>query len=353
MTPTSHCYFDYYQGKPELEPLAIGGYLPLQKVYSFNPVPDELSDEEAKYIHGVQANLGTEYVTTPEQADYMAFPRLSALAEVGWTPQSKRDFDDFATRLRSHLGRLDRSGINYSKSFANVDLETDFDLKNREFTIQLSNPLNFGSIRYTLDGSDPTTSSALFDQPFTVTKTTVVKAGTFVDNKIYSGIASEKVWIHEATGASVKYLTDYSPKYPAGGNTALTNSLRGSVNLGDGRWQAFDGKDMEIVIDLGEEEVISSIRVGCLQPVGSWVFFPEIVSAFGSVDGKTYKALGTAKNQISLKDPERKIQDYPINIKEGKARYIKIIAVSIGQCPEWHSGAGQAAWLFVDEIVVE
>jgi len=353
MSPTSHCYFDYYQGKPELEPLAIGGFLPLQKVYSFNPVPEGLTSAEAKYIIGVQANLWTEYVPGPEHADYMTFPRLSALAEVAWTPQESRDFNEFAGRLRYHLQLMDRKDISYSKSFANVDLETDFDAEKREFLIQLSNPLDYGSIRYTLDGTDPSAKSPLYKAPITVNETTLVKAVTFTDGTAYSGIASEKVWIHKATGAALEYISEYSDKYPAGGKSALTNSLRGSVNLGDGRWQGYNGNDAELVVDLGEEKDISQVRLGCLQTVGSWVFFPVVVSCFGSVDGKTYTALGTAKNKIALNDPERKIQDYTITVETKTARYIKVIAVNIGQCPEWHSGAGEPAWLFIDEIIIE
>jgi hexosaminidase len=353
MSPTSHCYFDYYQGKPELEPLAIGGYLPLEKVYSFNPVPAELSKEEAEYINGVQANLWTEYVSTPEHADYMTFPRLAALAEVAWTPQDKRNFEDFASRLSSHLELLKKTGINYSRSFANVELETEFDKDSREFLIQLSNTLDFGIIRYTLDGSLPSSDSPVYTGPFKLNKTTIVNASTFLDGEPYSGVASEKVWIHKATGTPVDYLSNYSDKYSAGGNDALTNSLRGSVNLGDGRWQGYEGNDMEVVIDLGTETDINKVITGCLQTVGSWVFFPEVVSFFGSTDGKTFKALGTARNKISLKDPERKIQDFTIELSGEKARYIKVLAVNTGICPEWHSGAGEPAWLFVDEIIVE
>lgn len=353
MSPTSHCYFDYYQGKPELEPLAIGGYLPLEKVYSFNPVPDELNEKEEKYIRGVQANLWTEYVSTPEHADYMAFPRLAALAEIAWIPDNRKDFNDFASRLRSHLLLLDKKGINYAKSFANVNLETDFNTEKKEFLVQLSNTLDYGEIRYTLDGSDPAVVSPVFREPFTIGETSMVKAATFVDGKAYSGIASEKVWIHKATGAQVQYINEYSEKYTAGGDDALTNSLRGSVNLGDGRWQGYNSSDMEVVIDLGLETEINKVITGCLQTAGSWVFFPEVVSAFISDDGKTYKAIGTAKNTISLKDPERKIQDFTIQTKAVKARYVKVLAVNVGVCPEWHSGAGEPAWLFVDEIIVE
>lgn len=116
MTPTSHCYFDYYQGNPDSEPLAIGGYLPLEKVYSFDPVPQGLSADEAKMILGAQANLWTEYVSDSSHADYMTYPRLTALSELCWTSPGHKNFDDFSIRLIQQLKRFDVMGINYSKT---------------------------------------------------------------------------------------------------------------------------------------------------------------------------------------------------------------------------------------------
>jgi len=116
MTPTSHCYFDYYQGNPDSEPPAIGGFLPLEKVYSFDPVPPGLSADEAKMILGAQANLWTEYISDSSHADYMTFPRLTALSELCWTSPGHKDFDDFSMRLPEQLKRFDVMGINYSKT---------------------------------------------------------------------------------------------------------------------------------------------------------------------------------------------------------------------------------------------
>lgn len=124
MTPTSHCYLDYYQGKPEYEPLAIGGYLPLEKVYSFEPVPSELSLKESGMILGAQGNLWTEYVSEPSHADYMAFPRLTALSEVCWTHAGQRSYDDFTKRLTEQFKRFEAMGMNYSKSFSNVEVQS-------------------------------------------------------------------------------------------------------------------------------------------------------------------------------------------------------------------------------------
>ena len=120
MTPNNYVYLDYYQGKPSLEPLAIGGYLPLDKVYSYNPMPAELTAEEASYIKGVQANVWTEYIPTPEKAEYMSLPRMAALAEVAWTDYALKNYADFQKRMETQYKRYDLKGINYSKSSSDV-----------------------------------------------------------------------------------------------------------------------------------------------------------------------------------------------------------------------------------------
>ncbi|MDP4187601.1 MAG: beta-N-acetylhexosaminidase [Bacteroidota bacterium] len=112
MTPGEYCYFDHYQAKQN-EPLAIGGFLPLEKVYSFNPVPPTLSADKVKHILGAQANVWTEYIPTESYLEYMIFPRLCAMSEVLWTPKEKQDYSQFQTRLKIHLKRLDKLGIHY------------------------------------------------------------------------------------------------------------------------------------------------------------------------------------------------------------------------------------------------
>jgi hexosaminidase len=116
MTPVSHTYFDYYQGPPKSEPLAIGGLTTIEKVYGFEPVSPELSPGEAKHILGTQGQMWSEYLPTPEHMEYMAFPRMCALAEVAWTAKERRDYADFGRRLPAHLARLKAMGVNYRPS---------------------------------------------------------------------------------------------------------------------------------------------------------------------------------------------------------------------------------------------
>lgn len=113
MAPTTYTYFDYYQADPNTEPLAIGGFLPLEKVYSYNPVPKELTEQQAKHILGAQGQVWTEYMPKPENVEYMAFPRASALAEVVWTDIENKDYNNFIERLQVHLKRLKNLNVNY------------------------------------------------------------------------------------------------------------------------------------------------------------------------------------------------------------------------------------------------
>ncbi len=165
MTPTDYVYFDYGQGDPAYEPLNIGSYVPLEKVYSFEPVPPELTADEAKYVIGGQANIWTEYIKTPQHVEYMAFPRMLALAEVVWSRKEDRDFADFKRRLNAILPRLDKQGVNYRipepeglKNIVSESATASIELK----------PAPGTRVLYTTDGSTPVDSSAVYDKPITI-----------------------------------------------------------------------------------------------------------------------------------------------------------------------------------------
>ena len=118
MSPGKPCYFDHYQSKDKTkEPLAIGGFNPLDSVYAYDPTPKAFSAAEAKYIMGAQANVWTEYITTFSQVEYMSMPRMAALSEALWTPLDKKNYKEFVVRLKMHAPVLDRMGVNYAKHF--------------------------------------------------------------------------------------------------------------------------------------------------------------------------------------------------------------------------------------------
>ncbi|MDT8369786.1 MAG: family 20 glycosylhydrolase [Longimicrobiales bacterium] len=175
MTPTSHMYFDYYQGDPEREPLAFGGYLPLEQVYAFEPVPAELSADEARHILGVQANVWTEYMKTPDHVEYMVFPRLFALAEVAWSEPAARSFASFFNRMGWHMERLDALGVRYRIPEVR-GLEDDRLSLEERVRVELAAPL--GRIRYTVsaegapaygDGAaEPDGTAPIYTDPLTL-----------------------------------------------------------------------------------------------------------------------------------------------------------------------------------------
>lgn len=113
MTPGNFCYLDHYQADSKTQPIAIGGFTPLEESYSYEPTPSNLTPDEAKHIIGVQGNVWTEYMPTPEYVEYMTFPRACALAEVGWTAKNDKNIDDFKKRLDVHKKRLDHLNVNY------------------------------------------------------------------------------------------------------------------------------------------------------------------------------------------------------------------------------------------------
>ncbi len=279
MTPGSHCYLDSYQDAPYSQPEAIGGYLPLKKVYAYNPVAASLSAEQAKLVYGAQVNLFTEYVPTPEHVEYMLYPRTLALAEVAWSAPERKSWPDFHARALKAVSDLQAKGYH------------PFDLK----------------------------------------------------NEIGSRPESTKTAAHLALGKKVIYNAPYSPHYPAQGNTALTDGIRGDWTYGDGCWQGFiNGKRLDVTIDMEAETSIHSVTAAFMQVVGAEVFLPASVTISISDDGINFTEL---KHQTFEVTKEVPIKFTDISW-EGNAqgRYVRYQA---------QAGKEFGGWVFTDEIIVK
>lgn len=193
MTPTTYCYFDYYQGRSKTEPLAIGGYLALNKVYSYTPFPAALTAEQAKHIKGIQANLWTEYVESPAKAEYMLMPRLAAIAEVAWSPEQGKSWEDFIRRMEGLYDRYALMGINYAKSAYEVRQSIQIESVNNKASIRFATDAYNPDIRYTLDGSTPTANSTKYTKPFDVYKSVIIKAGVFQNGALKGNVSEQKI----------------------------------------------------------------------------------------------------------------------------------------------------------------
>jgi hexosaminidase len=354
MSPTSHCYIDYYQGDPAYEPLAIGGYLPLSKVYSFEPVPDILTEAEAHHILGGQANLWTEYPQTGRQAEYLALPRLAALAEAVWTPKGKRAWPDFAVRIRAHLARYEAAGLNYARSAFQVSIGAAAEPGGHRAAVTLGTEIPGLEIHYTTNGPDPGSRSKKYVKPVSLKKSAELRAAAFEGGRRLSpGVSTERFLVHAASGRKPVLAAPFSPKYPAGGETTLTDGLLGSRNHADGRWLGFEGTDLDAVIDLGAVRKVRALDIRCLQNINAWVFLPASVEYAVSEDGREFETVATVVNDISPRLADIVIKGFPANFAARRARFVRVRAKSLGLVPDWHFGNGGKAWLFADEIVVE
>ncbi|WP_346858051.1 family 20 glycosylhydrolase [uncultured Draconibacterium sp.] len=352
MTPTSHCYFDYYQGDPSLEPKAFGGKITLKKVYHYEPVPENLTTEEAKHIIGAQANIWTEQMPNGKHVEYMIMPRMTALSEVLWSTKESRDWGNFSKRMETQYQRFEKLDINYATSAFQVAATPELDSKSKAIKIALSTEAWQPEIRYTTDGTEPNANSTLYTKPFKITETTTVKAVVVKNGKPMSKALATDFYIHKAIAGELSLKYPNSKSYDSTGKFALVDGIKGSKNHADGNWKGFNGDDLVATIDLGDSKSFSSVKIGALQNVGSYIFYPTQLIVESSNDGQNFKKLGTAKNKVSVYDGATQIQDLTVK-KKAKARYLRVTVKNLGLCPKGHAGEGSPAWLFVDEIVVE
>lgn len=353
MTPVSHCYFNVYQGDPATEPESFRGLLTLKKVYSFEPVPAELTPEEGKFIIGAQGCLWTEYVTDGETAEYMILPRLSALSEVVWTPEEKRSWEGFNHRLPKMMERFDAAGFNFSRGSYHVDMTASWDEASGSIILEMTSEQPSPEIRYTIDGSEPQAGSPVYIVPLKMTGKATVSAAIFANGKMLGKISTKSININKATGMKVQYNVPFSDRYKGHGDRSLVNGIRGSGDFNDGQWQGFEGTDMDVVIDLGSESSITSISSSYKATVGSWIFLPQSVEYYYSTDGTDYTALPVIMTQVAPVEQGNRSETYFSSFTAVNARYVHAIARGQITCPQWHDGAGSKAWLFCDEIIVE
>ncbi|KAA6333025.1 Beta-hexosaminidase [termite gut metagenome] len=351
MVPHYNLYFDYNQGKDKSKELfSISEYLPVRKVYGYEPVPSELTGEEAKYIIGPQANLWTEYVETPSHAEYMLLPRMAALSEIQWTLPQHKDYQSFLFRMDNMLGIYKKEGYNYAKHL--YDISADINpAENRDGTLLSLFTVGNGQIFYTTDGSTPTKKSTLYTSPINLSSTVTLKAMVFHADTV-SDIFEYESKFNKATYKPIELLVTTNPKYTFNGASGLVDGKEGAASYIDGNWVGFSGKrGLEAIVDLGKAEEISSVKTGTLNDTPNWIFAASGIKVFGSEDGANYTFIG--EKNIDAPTKNAPIERFPIEINFPliKTRYVKILLPST-IIPSWHEGKGIPALVFVDEIEI-
>lgn len=351
MTPNTYLYFDYYQSKKvEDEPLAIGGYLPIEKTYNYEPMPKELTKEEQQYIKGVQANLWTEYIPVFSQVQYMVLPRLGAAAEVQWTDPSKKDYKDFLRRVPHLVAVYDCYGWNYATHVYDVNVDMKADTVNHVLNVQLSTMAD-DPIYYTLDGQDPTEKSLKYTKPFTIDQSVVLKTMAVHPDRT-SKISVDTIRFNKATLKPVVLLQPNESRFSPDGPVVLVDGRNGNHSFDTGAWLAVAGNDLEAVINMQAETILSSASVHVYVRKDAWLFDVRGFSVSVSSDNKNYKEVASQEYKQMKEADSDGIIKHELSFDPCKATYVKIKVISEKRMPDWHWDAGKAPFLLVDEITL-
>ena len=350
MSPLSHCYFDYYQSNNDEEPLAIGGFLPVKKVYEFNPIPIGVEVRKQKHILGAQGNIWTEYMKDFDKVSYMAFPRAMALSEALWSRDSNKNYTDFVKRWEHFRSRLKLLDIKYANHIYDINGNLTIDKESIKYT--LTTLLSDKDVRYTTNGSYPDSSSKRYERPIELKESTVIKAAVFDQNKRVGNSFEEHFDLHKAVGSMIRLNIDPHPSYNAGGKEALVNGIQGSdKRYGDKEWLGFWGEDVSITMDLKAKKSMHSMTTRFFNANGQWIYAPRSVKVSFSDDNETFS--DPIQQEVLVEDIAQLTTPLIINLDGVDARYLKIEVKNYGYIPEGSQGAGNKAWTFIDEIIIK
>ncbi|MEY3577704.1 MAG: hypothetical protein RL394_1289, partial [Bacteroidota bacterium] len=349
MTPDSHCYLNFYQSEDQTDSIAWGGFLPLKRVYGYEPIPAELNPEQAKYIKGVQGNLWTEYIKSSALAEYMLFPRAVALAEIGWTKQ-KPGFDHFTTRLIPYLKRLEKHGVNYSRHMYDIGLKSQYDPKSNTVNVSVDGVSDKKNLFYSVTAQQGGVVKKPYDQPITITAAAKLEIAAMVEGEVVDK-RTAFFNINKATGRKFSLSIDPASQYGKGGPAALVNGIMGSVTrFNDDEWLGWNGKDFEGILDLGRVEEIKKINLRFYKAPSSWIYMPSSIKILVSDDGVSYREIAVKNNPDT---GQMGVQRQDFTFESTKTRFVKLRAANNGIIKSGFPGQGYPAWLFVDEVVVE
>lgn len=351
MTPSKRCYFDYFQENPEYAPLAIGGFLPLDSVYAYNPLPVALTAEEQKYIIGVQANIWGEYIQTPEYFEYMAFPRLLAMAEVQWTQPANKDFCAFARRLDKEFKRLDYCNVNACRNFYEVNLKGGWNETTGAYEVGLHTFCPDAEIRYAVDDSMVTTTSALYEEPIRLDRDATLYAAVCRGGKLLGKITRKAFFVNKATGCRYDCMTG-SDRVNTNGTFGLTDGQHGDSRYMH-HWVGFRQENVQIVLALRQRQTVGRVVFSSLWRPWNRLWPVKAAGVSVSTDGKTFVSV-LPKEEINYDFTPTEGTRFPVSLTfpENEAAFVRLELQSRGDCPKGYYGEGETSRWAIDEIEI-
>ena len=343
MTPNSYYYLDYYQSEDIAnEPFGIGGYLPVEKCYSYEPAENDLTPEQKKHILGIQGNMWTEYVATEDHLQYMILPRLAALSECQWCNVETKDWDRFSAAAVRFCKMYEVMGYSYATHIFQVKGDVVANPAEKSVTVTLETQGD-APIRYTLDGTKPNKKSPVYTEPLVLNESCVLTAVAFRDN-VEPKYYTRRFDFHKAVGKNVTFSREVNTRYAQGGAVNLTDGVRATEVHKSIDWVSWRGDAVDLVIDMESTEPYSSVSFGMLSHKASRIFLPVKLAIAVSEDGVNYTEPKDA--------PDDKITEYAFACPETSARYIKVTGTPVDVLPEWHYNAGARVYIYFDEIIV-
>ena len=350
MVSGDYLYFSQGQSlTPENEPVFADGYLPVERVYAFRPLPEELNEKQQARIIGVQGCLWGEYVHSFKDVEYDVLPRMAALSELQWCKPQQRDYKDFINRC-FHMAKLyDVYHYHYAHHIFDLQVEITPDYDEGCINIVLSK-YGEGEIRYSLDGSNPKRGEK-YTKPIEIRENTDFRAILIRPE----GNKSEYQTEFRFSKSSMKPITlkeQPHENYAYEGAPTLIDGLHGNENYRTGRWIGFWGTPLEATIDLQKPTEIQKVGFHSILHINDWIYNPQSCTILVSDDGAEFREVAKSEYPLADWDQVNGIENYELKFDPVKTRFVRVI-ITGHQLPEGHTGYGFPAWLFVDEIEVE
>jgi len=349
MSPTSYCYFDYYQSSHHSEPLAIGGFLPLEKVYEYSPIPSELSAEEAKFVLGGQANVWTEYIPTFDHVEYMVYPRALALIQSLWCEKKPKYETFLADLILFHEDFLELHNVNFSPSIHFPELHVERSDNGVNIFWTTVNKQEEFSLRTSFDGSFELTETKNLKngESVTLNKSSFAMPLNFeLQSTELDHPLNYTFFPSEILGAQIDLVTPANKKFNHNGSLNLVDGILGDGERWKGdEWLGFREEKIELIIELDAIEQLKTISLGFLKSNGSWIYTPKSIQVSISPDNKEWQEVTNVMcpgETDAIYRPEIELNSY--------GKYVKITVYPLNEIPKGKGGAGSIPWTFIDEI---